>query len=411
MARRRDGTGLLGVWQEACEGGEDGLRRLVQHVIQEVLEEELTAFLGAESYERTGGRRGYRNGYKPRGLVTRVGKIELMVPKDREGRFRTELFERYQRSEKAFVLTIAQMYVEGVSTRKVKKVTEMLCGLEISRNQVSALAKGLDGQIAAWRNRPLSEKEYPYLVVDARYEKVRQGSQVVSRGVAVVVGVDEDGYREILGTYVSNTESEASWSEVFRDLSDRGLRGVLYVVSDDHKGLVRAIDRHFQGVVWQRCQVHFARNVMSMVRRCDRRWMLGLLRRITGSRTLEEAERQLKQAVESLETAYPKVAGLLEEHGHEILAVYALPESHRTPMRTTNTLERLNQELRRRTRVVRIFPDDRSCLRLVTALAMETSEEWSGRRYVQMPPDMTDERCLATASPRKKDKEDEEMAA
>ena len=376
---------MLGIWQEAREDGDDVLRRLVQEVIQRVLEEELTAFLGAECYERTGARRGYRNGYKPRGLRTRVGKIELMVPKDREGRFSTELFERYQRSEKAFVLAIAEMYVQGVSTRKVKKVTEMLCGLEITRSRVSALAKGLDDQIAEWRNRPLGGRAYPYLLVDARYEKVRSEARVVTRGVLVVVGIDSGGHREILGTYVANTESETSWSEVFRDLADRGLAGVRYVVSDAHKGLVHAIGRHFQGVVWQRCQVHFMRNVLAMVRKGDRRWVLGLVRGITGSQTRREADRQLKRAVEALGTAYPKLAGFLEDHGSEMLGVYELPPSHRTVMRSTNMLERLNQELRRRTRVVRIFPDEFSCLRLVSALAMETSEEWSQRIYLEMP--------------------------
>jgi len=383
MARREQDTKLLDLWQEASEEGDDGIRRLLETVVQRVLDEELTAFLGAESHERTAARQGYRNGYKPRQLKTRVGTLELLVPKDREGRFRTELFERYQRSEKALVLAMIEMYVQGVSTRKVKKITEALCGLEISRTQVSELAKGLDAEIEAWRSRPLS-KGYPYLVVDARYEKVRQRPHVASRGVLLVVGIGEDGYREILGAYTANTESETAWSEVFADLRERGLSGVRFVVSDDHQGLRAAIGRHFQGTLWQRCQVHFLRNVLARVSKRDRGWAVDLMRAVTNAETLEEARAALQKAVSALQERYPKVAELLDEHGEEMLAVYQLPEPHRKRMRTTNMLERYNQELKRRTRVVRIFPDDRSCLRLVTALAIEQSEEWQERRYLDL---------------------------
>jgi len=356
---------------------------LLESVVQRVLDEELTAFLGAESHERTEDRLGYRNGYKPRQLKTRVGTLELLVPKDREGRFRTELFERYQRSEKALLLAVAEMYVQGVSTRKVKKVTEALCGLEISRTQVSELAKGLDAEIEVWRSRRL-EKGYPYLIVDARYEKVRRGPHVVSCGVLIVVGIGEDGYREILGTYTANTENETTWAEAFQDLEDRGLRDVQFVVSDDHKGLRAAIDRHFPGTLWQRCQVHMLRNVLGHVSKKDRKWVVDLMRAITNAETLEEARKHLDAATTAFEERYPKVAELLDEHGEEMLAVYQLPEPHRKKMRTTNMLERENEELRRRTRVVRLFPSEGSCLRLVTALAMETSEEWQERRYLDM---------------------------
>jgi transposase-like protein len=383
MARRLQDTKAWALWQEASEDGDDGIRRLLETTVQRVLDEELTAFLGAERHERTAGRQGYRNGYKPRQLKTRVGTLSLMVPKDREGRFQTELFERYQRSEKALLLAVAEMDVQGVSTRKVKDITEALCGLEISRTQVSELAKGLDAEVAAWRTRPLS-KQYPYLVVDARYEKVREDAHVTSRGVLLVVGIDEDGYREILATSTANTESETTWSEVFADLRDRGLQGVRFVVSDDHRGLRAAIDRHFQGALWQRCQVHLLRNVLAHVSKKDRKWAVDLMRAITNAETLETARAALRQAVAAFEARYPKVARLLDEHAEEMLAVYQLPKPHRKRMRTTNMLERFNQELKRRTRVVRIFPDDRSCLRLVTALAIEQSEEWQDRRYLDM---------------------------
>ena len=381
MARRVDGTDVLAVWQEAED--EDRLRSLVQHMLQRVLEEELTAFLGAEVYERTTERRGYRNGAKPRTLKTRVGTIDLMVPKDREGRFQPSLFERYQRNEKALVLALVEMYVQGVSTRKVKAITEQLCDLTISRSQVSVLAKGLDEEIAAWRQRAL-ETAYPYLVVDARYEKVRRGPRVVSEGVLLVVGISETGFREILGVWQAPTESEATWSEVFEDLKRRGLRGVQYVVSDDHQGLRSAINRHFQGAVWQRCQVHFIRNVLARVRKGDRAGVLGLVRSITESPTRAAADEAVAAAVETLQETYPEVAALIEEAAEEILAVYDLPEAHRKRMRSTNMLERYNQELKRRTRVVRIFPNGASCLRLIGAMAIETNQDWLARRYLRM---------------------------
>ena len=381
MTRSKDSSSLLALWQEASKAGEDGFRQVLQQVVQRILEEELTAFLRAAPSERTTSRRGYRNGYKPRSLKTRVGTLDLMVPKDREGRFQTELFDRYQRSEKALVLAIIQMYLKGVSTRKVKSITEKLCGLDVSRSQVSSLTRRLEEDIQSWRNRML-EKSYPYLVVDARYEKVRRRSHVVSQGVLIVLGIDEQGYREILGVWIADTESEASWSEVFNELKMRGLGGVRYIVSDDHKGMRRAIDRHFQGVHWQRCQVHFVRNVLARVRTKDRKRVLELLRAITQSMTRKSAAERLREAVEVLDRDYPKVARMLEEQGEEILAVYELPETHRVSMRSTNMLERFNEEIKRRTRVVRIFPDTGSCVRLISALAIEANEEWMHWRYL-----------------------------
>src|SRR5450759_2108071 len=262
MARKGQDTEILHGWQDGV-GGEDFLRSMVERVAQQVLEAEMTSFLGADNYERNAERRGWRNGYKPRTLNTRVGELEWMVPKDRDGQFQTELFERYQRSEKALVLAMLQMYVEGVSTRKVSAITEALCGLEVSKSQVSALTAKLDAEVAEWRSRPLTE-EYPYLIFDARYEKVRRGGAVVSQGVLVVVGISAAGYREVLGCWVAESESEASLGAVFAELKQRGLSGVRYVVSDDHAGMVKAIGRHFQGAVWQRCQVHFVRNALSL---------------------------------------------------------------------------------------------------------------------------------------------------
>jgi transposase-like protein len=385
MARKGEGIGIVEGWQGGL-GGEDFLRGLVERVVQQVLEAEMTSFLGAGTYERNGERRGWRNGYKPRTLKTRVGGLELMVPKDRDGEFQTELFERYQRSEKAFVLAMVQMYLEGVSTRKVSAITEALCGLEVSKSQVSALTAKLDAEIAEWRMRPLTE-EYPYLIFDARYEKVRRGGAVVSQGVLVAIGISAAGCREVLGCWVAESESEASWGEVFAELKQRGLSGVRYVVSDDHAGMVKAIGRHFQGAVWQRCQVHFVRNALSLCGVAQRPLVLSLMRSVTEAPTREAAKTAFGLAVAELEKKAPKTARLLEEHGEEILGVYALPEAHRKRMRTTNMLERQNQELKRRTRVVRIFPNEQSCLRLVSALLMETSQEWMGRVYLRMEED------------------------
>src|SRR5664280_1906328 len=391
MARTSQGIEIVEGWQDGL-GGEDFLRGLVQRTVQQVLEAEMTSFLGAGSYERTGDRRGWRNGYKPRTLKTRVGELELTVPKDRDGEFQTELFERYQRSEKALVLAMLQMYVEGVSTRKVSAITEALCGLEVSKSQVSALTQKLDAEIAAWRERPLTE-EYPYLIFDARYEKVRRGGSVVSQGVLVAIGISALGYREVLGCWIAESESEASWGAVFAELKQRGLSGVSYVVSDDHAGMVKAIERHFQGAVWQRCQVHFVRNALSLCSRQQRPQVLRLMKAVTEASTREAAKAALAAAIKELEQKAPKVARLLEESGEEILGVYALPEAHRKRMRTTNLLERQNQELKRRTRVVRVFPHEQSCLRLVAALLMETNQEWMGRIYLSM------EEAIATEPP------------
>ena len=380
---KKEDTGILGILQESSGNGDDPLKALLRHTIQQVLEEELTAFLKAEPYTRTEERRGYRNGYKPRTLKTRVGRLDLMVPKDREGLFQTELFEKYQRNEKALVLAIIEMYVQGVSTRKVKKITEELCGLEISKSQVSTLAKGLDKEVQKWRMRPL-KKRYPYLVVDARVERIRRDGAIVPQSAFIVVGIDKEGYREVLGLWCADSESEASWSAVFRELKERGLHGVSYVVSDDHTGLTKAVAHQFQGVIWQRCQVHFIRNVRAMISKKDRGRITASLREITGAESLVSARKRLHEAVDALTATHPRVAGHLDMYGEEILAVYALPEHHRKRMRTTNMLERFNEEIKRRTRVIRIFPNEASCVRLVSALAMEENENWMERKYLNM---------------------------
>jgi len=240
-------------------------------------------------HERTDTRKGHRNGHKPRTLRTRVGTLNLLVPQDREGTFSTRLFSRYQRNEKALVLALMEMYVEGVSTRKVEDVTEKLCGTTFSKSLISSLAGRLDAELEAWRSRPQEAKAYPYLFVDARYEKVRVDGRVVSQGVLVVSGVRDDGYREILAVEVADTESEATYQEMFRSLKSRGLSSVELVVSDDHKGLEAAITRHFQGASWQRCQVHYVRNLLGMVSFAKRKDLGADLRAIFAATSREQA--------------------------------------------------------------------------------------------------------------------------
>jgi transposase-like protein len=362
------------------------LKEIVERVLQELLEAEMTEHIGAAPYERSENRKGHRNGHKPRTLRTRVGTLNLLVPQDREGTFSTRLFSRYQRNEKALVLALMEMYVEGLSTRKVKEVTEVLCGTSFSESLISSLAGRLDAELSAWRSRRSEAKAYPYLFVDARYEKARMGGRVVSQGVLIVAGVREDGFREILGVEVADTESEATYHELFRSLKARGLSGVELVTSDDHEGLKAAVFRHFQGASWQRCQVHYARNLLGMVGAARRKELAADLRAIFAATSREQALGMASSVARRWrEGGNEKVAEHLEEHVEECLTCLAFPEGHRRRIRTTNGLERLNQEIKRRTRVVRIFPNRGSCLRLVTALAVEQSEEWvTGRRYLDM---------------------------
>jgi transposase-like protein len=362
------------------------LKEIVERVVQELLEAEMTEHIGAAPYERNVTRTGHRNGYKPRALRTRVGTLNLLVPQDREGTFSTRLFSRYQRNEKALVLALMEMYVEGVSTKKVKDVTEELCGTSFSKSVVSSLAGSLDSELSAWRSRPLEAAAYPYLFVDARYEKARVDGRVASQGVLVVSGVRDDGFREILGVEVADTESEATYQELFRSLKRRGLKGVELVVSDDHGGLKAAVERHFQGASHQRCQVHYTRNVLGMVGATRRKELASDLRAIFAAPDGRSALELASSVAEKWRgKGHEKVACHIEEHIEECLSCLAFPESHRRRIRTTNGLERLNQEIKRRTRVVRIFPNPESCLRLVSALAVEQSEEWlTGRRYLDM---------------------------
>jgi putative transposase len=382
---KKNATALPASVQEALVDAPDFLRELVHAALQEVLEAEMTEHVGASRHERTSDRTGQRNGYKSRTLSTRVGTLTLMVPQDRDGTFSSKLFARYQRTEKALVLALMEMYVVGVSTRKVARVTEELCGTTFSKSTVSALCGRLDAELTAWRTRSLADHAWPYLFVDARYEKVRRGGRVVSQGVLIAYGVRDDGFREIVAVGCADTESEATYHELFADLKARGLSGVVLVTSDAHPGLKAAIARHFQGASWQRCQVHFNRDLLGNVAYRHRKQLAADLKEIWAAATLPTALAAASRVADAWRDTHPKTAEAIDEQVEECLAVLHFPAGHRLFLRTNNALERFNQEIKRRTRVVRIFPNEESCLRLVGALCAETSEEWmTNRRFLDM---------------------------
>ena len=382
MAKKKSMTMEEALQVILASEGDNPFRAMLEFIAQSALEFEMTEHLGAGPYERTEERAGYRNGYKPRILITAVGDLHLLVPQDRDGTFRTSLFERYQRSDKALVLALMEMYVQGVSTRKVAAVTEALCGRSFSSQLVSKLAKCLDEKVAEWRSRPL-EGTYPYLIVDARYEKVRRGGRVVSQGILIAMGINQEGMREILAVEVADTECETTWSDLFRDLKKRGLAGVQLVTSDDHAGIKAAARRHFQGASWQRCQFHFIRNILPLAAKGQKQDLHGDLRAIFDSGDIETLSWRLQEITRKWEAKRPAVAEKIDEEITDALACFCFPRAHRKRIRTTNALERLNQEIKRRTRVVRIFPNPASALRLIATLAMEQNEDWD-RRYLDM---------------------------
>ena len=384
MARRKQATRPASDWKEAFGSDPDFLKAVVAEVLNQVLEAEMTDTLGAAKSERSPTRSGYRSGYYSRCLVTRVGKLELRVPQDRAGRFSTDVFERYQRSEKALVSALAEMYVQGVSTRKVKAVTEELCGHEFSASAISAIVKRLDDQLEQFATRRLDE-EYPYLILDARYERVREGGVIRSQAVLIAIGINWDGRRCILGVELAARESRTSWREFLQGLRARGLRGVEFVVSDDHEGLKAAIREVLQEAVWQRCYVHFLRNALDHLPRKADDDCLRELRWLYDRRDLGEAKADLAAWIGKWSVKYPKLCAWVEESIEETFSFYRLPVQHHKHLKSTNMLERFNEEIKRRTHVVRIFPNAASCLRLVRAISVETHEVWiEATRYLNM---------------------------
>ena len=370
-------------WKEVME--QDGeLRGILQEVVQEILEAEMDDALGARKGERSSERKGYRSGYYDRGLVTRVGKLELRVPQDRQGRFSTEIFERYQRSEKALVSALGEMYVQGVSTRKIKAITEELCGHAFSASSISRINKQVDSDLEKFATRGL-EEDYPYLILDARYEKVRSDSVIRTQAAQIAIGVNGDGRRSVLAVELADRESRNSWRDFLSPLRQRGLRSVEFVVTDDHAGLKQAIAELLPEAIWQRCYVHFLRNALDYLPRRANDDCLQELHWLYDWRDLAEARRDLAAWLKKWQQKYPRLCDWVENNIEETLSFYRLPRQHHTHMKSTNMLERLNEEIKRRTHVVRIFPNRDSCLRLIRALAIETHENWiEATRYLNM---------------------------
>lgn len=364
---------------------DQGVAALLETVLNQVLKAQATEQLAAEHYERTPDRQGLRNGSYPRSLTTRVGSIELQVPRFRNGKFSTDLFAHYQRSEQALVLSLMEMVVNGVSTRKVSRITEELCGTEFSKSTVSELCKQLDPAVQAWNTRSLAATAYPFVTVDAMYVKVREDGSVRSRGVFIGYGVNMEGNREILGLMVGDTESEASWGEFFTSLKARGLHGVELITSDTHGGLVQAIRQHLQGVTWQRCQTHFTRNILDAAPKALQAEIKGMVRSVFGAPNLETARKYLQQTLEAYQDTAPKAMGILEQGFDDATAVLVFPEEYRVRLRTSNGQERINGEIRRREQVIRIFPNREAVVRMIGALLIEMEEHWgTSRRYMDM---------------------------
>jgi len=370
--------------EQLTEQGLDGLPNLIRVMVNEAMRIERENYLGAKPYERCEERQGHANGYKPKTVKTRVGEVTFDVPQVREGGFYPHSLEKGMRSERALLLTLAEMYVQGVSTRKVAAITERLCGTQISASQVSRAAQTLDEELEAWRNRTLGEIVYLYL--DARYEKVRQVGSVRDAAILMACGVKRDGRRSILGISVSLSEAEAHWRAFLEGLVKRGLSGVQLIISDDHAGMEAARKAVFTGVPWQRCQFHLQQNAQSYVPKVGmRKEAAEDIRVVFNAPDRELAETFLKKAVEKYAVLAPRLADWMEVNIPEGFTVFSLPRTHQRKLRTSNLLERLSQEIKRRTRIVRVFPNEQSCLRLISALLMEVGEEWEyGRLYLDL---------------------------
>jgi len=383
--------------------GDAGVEMLMQKMFNRVLQAEMTEHLGADRYERSEERTGYRNGSYQRQLTTRVGRLTLEVPRAQDGTFSTELFDRYQRSEKALVLALMEMVVQGVSTRRVKKITTKLCGRRFTKSTVSRLTEDLDQQVEAWAERPL-EGDYPFVLFDAMHIKVRRQGAVRSTAVLIAVGITEDGQREILGFHPALQESSGAWKKFISDLKERGLSGVEHVTSDAHEGLKGAVQEQLPGSIWTRCHAHFRRNVLDETPEACREAMQALMDEVLKADSQPEAFRAFEETLAGertrvVETSEGKTVDtykkLREEAGsaldalenglEEATAVLALPGKYRRRLRTTNMIERLIEELRRREKVIRIFPNIDSAWRLIGALLSEYHDEWStGRKYLDM---------------------------
>ena len=387
MTHQNDSELLNTILQQLNESGLEGLLGGFRILLNEAMLRQRSEALGAQPYERTDSRQGYANGFKPKTVDTRMGPLELLVPQVRgEVDFYPSALEKGLRSEQALKLALAEMYVQGVSTRKVSAIVEELCGSSVSSTQVSQCAAKLDDHLEIWRNAPLGV--IPYVTVDARYEKVRLDGRVLDCAILVASGVEPSGKRRILGVSVALSEAEVHWRDFLTSLQKRGLRGVELFISDDHAGLKAARKAVFPSVPWQRCQFHLQQNAQAYVPKLDQRASVASdIRGVFNNSTLEGAQARIKELVDAYAESAPKLALWMEENLPEGLTVFNLPTAHQRRMRTSNALERVNMELKRRTRVARIFPNEASLLRLVSALLREIDEEWeTGKIFLNMQP-------------------------
>ena len=382
MTHQMQSNELSEAVQLLADNGFEGMAKAMQIIFNEAMKLERTEYIGAEPYERTNQRRSYANGFKAKTVNSRIGKLELKVPQTRDGNFYPSALERGERSERALKLAVAEMYVQGVSTRKVAKITSELCGLEVTSTQVSRAAKLLDEELETWRNRSIDQIEY--LIVDARYEKVRVSGSVRDCAVLVAIGIQPSGHRSVLGVSVSLSEAEVHWREFLSSLKQRGMHGVKLIVSDAHEGLKAARQATFAGVPWQRCQFHLAQNAMHHTPKVEmRKQVANDIRNIFNATDAHHAQEELARFVDRYQEMAPKLAAWAEANITESLAIFGIPSEHRKRLRTTNMLERQNRELKRRTRVASLFPNEASLLRLVAAVLVELSDEWeTGMRYL-----------------------------
>lgn len=384
MTHEEQSSNVSQAVQLLAEHGFEGMANAIEILINEAMRLQRQDYIGAAPYERSDERRAYANGFKPKTVNSRLGTLKLQVPQTRDGQFYPSVLEKGERSEKALKLAVAEMYVQGVSTRKVAEITAELCGLDVTSTQVSRAAALLDEELEAWRNRPLQMVEY--LVLDARYEKVRWDGAVRDAAVLVAIGILPSGHRSVLGVSVSLSEAEVHWRAFLESLVNRGMHGMKYIVSDDHGGLRAAKQAVLPAVPWQRCQFHLAQNAMHYTpSQKMRNEVAEDIRDIFNAKDIHDAQAQLDRFFEKYKETAPRLATWAEENLPEGFTVFQLPKEHQTRMRTTNMLERQNREIKRRTRVATLFPNEASALRLVTAVLVEISEEWeTGKVYLTM---------------------------
>lgn len=389
MNNKEEFTAVEEAMELIIEQGLGGMERAVSILLNEAMRIERGRVLEAGPYERTQSRKGYANGYKPKGVKSRLGELELQIPQVRgDVSFYPSALEKGERSERALKCSIAEMYIKGVTTRKVTAVLEKLCGLDVTSTDVSRATKALDAELEMWRNRDIGKIRY--LILDARYEKTRMNGSVVSTAVLIAAGIREDGKRSILGVSVSVSEAETHWRNFLISLKKRGLHGLAMIASDDHAGLRAALDSTFSGVPWQRCQVHLQRNAAAYVPKLGmRKEVSDDIRSIFNAPDKEEAERLLGKTVDKYEKSAPKLSEWMENNIKEGLTVFDMPQHHRRRIRTTNMVERINREIKRRTAVSSLFPNDAAVLRLVSAILMEVSEEWESQKQIYL--NMNDE--------------------